>query len=124
MSTNAKDPDVGYRRPPKSSQWKKGQSGNPRKIRGNTSKPIWQIVEDVLAMDITITEGGEKRPGTLFEAITLQLWMKASASSKRALTVLRKYEAFAKAKPSYRVVTAMDGAEAAKQFEQLLKEGF
>jgi hypothetical protein len=122
MNADAKDPDVGYRRPPKSYQWKKGQSGNPRKIRGNTSKQIWQIVEDVLAMNIAITEGGVKRSGTLFEAITLQLWMKTTAGSKRALNVLRKYEAFAKAKPSTRVAAPLDTDAAAEEYRQLVRE--
>jgi hypothetical protein len=78
-------------------------------------------VEDVLAMEITITQGGVKRPGILFEAITLQLLNKTAAGSKRALSVLRKYEAFAKANPSTRIVAPQDDEAGAEEYRKLLQ---
>jgi hypothetical protein len=120
MSAREKEESVGYRRPPKSSQWKKGQSGNPRKVRGSNSKKIWQMVEDVFAMEVAISENGLGRPGTVFEAVSLHLWMQATSRNKRALRALRKYEAFAKTKPDFRVVSADNCAEAAERYARML----
>jgi hypothetical protein len=37
---------VGYGRPPEHSKWKKGQCGNPARIRKRTAKPIVAMIDD------------------------------------------------------------------------------
>ncbi len=72
MSDDNPDYDVGYRRPPKSGQFKKGHSGNP-KGRPRASKNVGTMLEEVFFRKITITENGSKRDVTMLEAILRQL---------------------------------------------------
>jgi hypothetical protein len=54
------DYEVGYGRPPKHSQWKKGQSGNKRG-RPKGSQGFSTLIEEELQTLVTITEGGEQK---------------------------------------------------------------
>jgi hypothetical protein len=88
--------EVGYGRPPKSTRWKKGQCGNPNRVRKRRSKPAVDMIDEFFATEIDIGEQGISRRVTNFEAIVLQLWIKAvTGPSKRALNVLLKYQEFA-----------------------------
>jgi hypothetical protein len=122
MSVKEKDVDVGYLRPPKKYRWKKGQSGNSQKVRGNNTKKIWKIVEEVLGRELAISENGKKRSGTVLEAILLQLMMRSTAGSKRAFRVFRKYEAFAKTKPDRYVPKPEGQAEAEEEYRKIIQE--
>jgi hypothetical protein len=68
---NAEDLDVGYRRPPMTTRFRKGQSGNPagRPRRRHREAPY----EAVLGQMVTIREGGTSRRVTAAEAFLLQL---------------------------------------------------
>jgi hypothetical protein len=59
----ASDDDVGYGKPPKRTQFKKGESGNPRG-RPKGAKSISTIVEEELNRKIEVTENGKtvRRP--------------------------------------------------------------
>ncbi len=66
-SESGADYQVGYRRPPKNSQFKPGQSGNPRgrrKVSGN----IWNEARDAFSKSIRIKEGNTTREVTRAEA--------------------------------------------------------
>jgi hypothetical protein len=54
------DYEVGYGRPPRHSQWKKGQSGNTRG-RPKGSQGFSALIEEELQTLVTITEGGEQK---------------------------------------------------------------
>ena len=86
---------VGYCRPPKRTQWQKGQCGNPKRIRKQTPKPVVDMIDEFFAGEIDIVEQGISRRVSNFEAIVLQLWIKAMAGKKRATNVLLQYQAFA-----------------------------
>jgi hypothetical protein len=85
---------VGYGKPPKSTRWKKGQTGNPRQSY-KSKKRIVDLIDEFLAGEIEIAEAGIRRHVTAFEAICMQLWAKAMGGNKRALNVFLQYEQFA-----------------------------
>jgi hypothetical protein len=91
-----KEYEVGYGRPPKSTRWKKGQCGNPDRVRKKPPKRVVDMIDEFFAAEIDIVENGTSRRVSNFEAIVLQLWIKAvTGTSKRALNVLLKYLEFA-----------------------------
>ena len=54
------DGAVGYGRPPKATQFKKGQSGNPRG-RPKGSRPVGAVLQEILGQRIAVTENGKTR---------------------------------------------------------------
>jgi Family of unknown function (DUF5681) len=94
MSLRQKDGEVGYKRPPKSTQWKKGQCGNPKRQYKRASKGIVEIIDALFEEQIDIRENGVPRRVSVFEAVLLQLWMKEMAGDKRAIAVRLKYQEF------------------------------
>jgi hypothetical protein len=96
MNTSSKPEDVGgYGRPPVHSQWKKGQSGNPKQRRKRQPKSVATIVDEFFAREVDVVENGVSLRRTAFEIIFLQLCNKAIAGNTRALNVLKKYGDFA-----------------------------
>ena len=96
MNTSSK-PEyvVGYGRPPKHSQWKKGQSGNPKQRRKRQPKSVATMVDEFFAREVDVVENGVSQRRTAFEIIMLQLCNKAMDGNSRALNVLKKYLDFA-----------------------------
>ena len=96
MNTSSKPEDaVGYGRPPKHSQWKKGQSGNPKQRRKRQPKSVATMVDEFFAREVDVVENGLSLRRTAFEIIFQQLCNKAIAGDTRALNVLKKYGDFA-----------------------------
>jgi hypothetical protein len=87
--------EVGYCRPPQRTRWQKGKSGNPKRIRKQNPKSIVDMIDEFFAGEIDIVESGISRRVSQFEAIVLQLWIKAMAGKKRAMNVLLQYQEFA-----------------------------
>ena len=83
------DYEVGYAKPPKHTQFKKDQSGNP-KGRPKGRKNIRTIVKDVLDRTVTITENGRTRRVKFLEAFVRQLAVKALSGSTRDQIMLLK----------------------------------
>src|SRR5229473_1885751 len=61
------DYEVGYRKPPRHTRFKKGQSGNPR-ARPKRSKDFAALLTEILNEKVTITENGQPRQITKREA--------------------------------------------------------
>jgi hypothetical protein len=94
MSLLHKDDDVGYKRPPKTTQWKKGQCGNPRRQYKRVPKGTVALIDAEFAKQIDIVKNGQSRRVSVFEAILLQLWTKEMSGNKRAVDVRLKYQEF------------------------------
>lgn len=63
---------VGYGKPPKATQFRKGQSGNP-KGRPKGRKNAATVLNEVLAEKVTINENGQRRKVTKLEAAFKQV---------------------------------------------------
>ena len=117
---NNEDPTVGYRKPPAHSRWKKGQSGNPAGRPKKLRKKVADYIEDLLAEEIALTENGETRRSTIFEAILLQLLRQTLQGKVRAMDSFYKYQKFAANKPIFEVGAAMSIEEARIQYLRLM----
>lgn len=86
------DYDVGYRKPPKHTRFKKGQSGNPRG-RPRGSKNHATLLNEALDEKVTVTEHGQRRQITKRQAMYKQLANRAAQGEYRfTQTVLRQIE--------------------------------
>jgi hypothetical protein len=94
MSARRKDGEVGYGRPPKSTQWKKGQCGNPKRQYKRVAKGTLAIIDAMFAEQIDIIENGVPRRVSVFEAILLQLLSKEISGNRRAIAARLKYQEF------------------------------
>jgi hypothetical protein len=79
--------DVGYRRPPKATQFEKGISGNPRG-RPKGSRTVGAVLQDILRQKIAVTENGKTRRLPALEVILRRLANDAMRSEPRALKLL------------------------------------
>jgi len=80
------DPDyeVGYQKPPKATQFQKGQSGNP-KGRPKGSLNLATALEAALCERRVIRENGQSRTLSIFEIVIKQAVNKAAGGDMRAI---------------------------------------
>ena len=88
------DYKVGYGKPPKATQFKKGQSGNPSGKKKPAS--LEDILKRVLAKQVTVTVDGNKQTLPMLEVIVQALVRKAATGDLAAIkTVVQAAAAFA-----------------------------
>ena len=87
---NNDDDKAGYGKPPRSGQFKKGQSGNPRG-RPKKSRNLTDMLQDVADSVIEIRKNGKSVRLTNLEAMVLQLTQKALGGDIRAFSQLLRY---------------------------------
>jgi hypothetical protein len=86
------DNEVGYKKPPKHSQFKKGQSGNPRG-QSRAARSSATVFREALGEKVAVTENGRRRKITKREAMFKQLVNRAAQGDPKATqTVLRLME--------------------------------
>jgi hypothetical protein len=78
-----KNYEVGYGRPPRQTQFRKGQSGNPNG-RPKGSKNLKTIVEEVFNSRIQVRQGGKVRTMTKMEAIVEKMFEGALKGDSKA----------------------------------------
>jgi hypothetical protein len=88
MEDERDEGNIGYRRPPRHSRFRKGQSGNPSGRRKGSG--IRSALEKVLDRKVTATVDGERRKVPLTEALVLQLAQKALAGDVRSIREVLK----------------------------------
>jgi hypothetical protein len=86
-SDNTGDYEVGYGKPPCHTQFKKGQSGNPRG-RPSGSKNVATLVSEALNERVIVAENGGRRKITKREAIIKQLVNQSAKADWRAIKIL------------------------------------
>ena len=78
---------VGYKRPPRATQFKPGQSGNP-KGRPKGSLNIANVLAKTLREQVAVNEGGRHRKITKLEAAVKQIVNKAAGGDAGAIRFL------------------------------------
>jgi Family of unknown function (DUF5681) len=89
-NSTPEDPEVGYGKPPKASQFKPGQSGNPK---GRPKGPgnIHKIITKHAAKKVTVIENGVEKKMQKLDVVISAMFNKASkadVSAARLLTTL------------------------------------
>lgn len=95
MSSESANGAVGYKRPPKETQWKKGQCGNPKRQYKRRKRSIIETIDALFENQVEIVENGQTRRISSFEAIVLQLWSKVMSGDRKAANVFMMYLKFA-----------------------------
>jgi hypothetical protein len=91
--------EIGYRKPPKATQFRKGRSGNPRG-RPKGSKSAQSLLEQALAAPVAISEGGTTRIIEQRMALFKSLVARAIKGDARAAAlVVRLMEQFGRSSP-------------------------
>ena len=80
---NPSDYPVGYGKPPQKTQFKKGQSGNP-KGRSQGSPNLATALDRALKEKVVVNEGGQRRVITKMEAMVTTMVNKAAINDHRA----------------------------------------
>jgi len=91
---DAKDYKVGYGKPPKDTQFKKGQSGNPAG-RPPRSRNMKRLMEELLDETVEVTENGKPLILSKREALLRRLYADAirgdAQAMRQLLGILAKY---------------------------------
>jgi uncharacterized protein DUF5681 len=106
MSSEGDDDQTGYGRPPKQTQWKPGQPGNPERRYPKRAESTVELIDKFLLKPVEITVGEKSRRVTTLEAILFRLFQKEVLGDARALKIRLKYEEFARQylRPRYETV--------------------
>src|SRR5216684_4382014 len=82
-----KDYEVGYRKPPKKSQFKTGQSGNPKGRSKNTRNLKTDLLK-LLGQQISVREGDRKFRVSAQEGVLMALLAKCLKGDTKSITTL------------------------------------
>lgn len=109
---------VGYKSPPKATQWRKGQSGNPsgkKKVQEMSPQPFVVVASEQLRKPVELTQGGETMSVPLLTAFVMKLLREAMnaplTQMLSTLSALEKLGVFAehKATVEYEAIEAQAG---------------
>jgi hypothetical protein len=86
-SSNGNAYEVGYRKPPKAGQWRKGVSGN-RRGRTKGAKNFSTLLTEALNEHVTVMENGSRRTVSKLELMLKQLADQGADGNLRALSII------------------------------------
>lgn len=92
MANNDNSFPVGYKKPPRHTQFKPGQSGNTEG-RPKGAKNFATVFEEELRASVEVTENGKRKRISKREAIVKQHVNKAAAGDPRAAAIVLKQAA-------------------------------
>jgi hypothetical protein len=81
------DAEVGYKHPPLDSQFRRGQSGNPRGRRKG-QRNVAAVVTEILSQSVIVKQGGKARRVSKGNAVILMLMSKAQNGDGRAVKAM------------------------------------
>jgi hypothetical protein len=81
------DAEVGYKHPPLDSQFRRGQSGNPRGRRKG-QRNVAPVVTEILSQLVTVKQGGKARRVSKGNAVILMLMSKAQNGDGMAVKAM------------------------------------
>jgi hypothetical protein len=118
-SNNGFNYEIGYRKPPKANQFKKGHSGNPRGSKKTEQiEDVRIVIEDILAELVKLREGGQVRTVSKLEAMLHAQLMNALKGNPKAVRALfklgQKTGMFSRAKPKGCIVIDPPGTDEQK----------
>ena len=87
ISTKTTESKVGYKRPPAKSQFRKGQSGNPRGRRKG-QRNMAPVLREVLSQTVKVKRGGKTERMSKGEALIQMLMSKAHSGDARAIKAM------------------------------------
>ena len=79
--------EIGYRRPPKATQFKSGASGNPRG-RPKGSKNFATLLEQALSELVVVNEGGRRKKVSRMQAMVMRLVSDALQGDQKSFLTL------------------------------------
>jgi hypothetical protein len=113
---------VGWGRPPQSSRWQKGQSGNPRG-RPKQQKNASTILKEILSRTVEVRDGGRIRRITVTEAVILKIVEDAlRGDTKSAAFLLSKKEELERDEPPDEDITRDMSLEEAQRIYKEMKD--
>lgn len=114
------DYKVGYRRPPKETQFMKGQSGNPNG-RPKGSKSLITMFSAIALKQITVTENGRAKTMTTIEAVLHRAMNMAMSGDIRAMRDVLRLFALSEEAESAQDAISIPGERETAVFQSFLK---
>lgn len=85
------DYEVGYRRPPAATRFKRGKSGNPNgRPRKKGPRSFESVLQEVLNQTVLVTEGGKPKRYTVQELLVKSTATQAAKGDLRALQLVNR----------------------------------
>ncbi len=83
------DYEIGYKKPPKSGQFKKGKSGNPkgRPKQDRKERTFWEVFRSALNRPVAVKIEGRDYSATIQEALIMTLTSSALNGNHQALKI-------------------------------------
>jgi Family of unknown function (DUF5681) len=117
--------EVGYKRPPRHTQFKPGESGNPNG-RPKQKKSLPALLKEILFRRVSINENGKRRKVPYIEALVIKVAHMSVNGDPRArrdlLELIRRHPGAVKHLEPIRMIDdSMSPEEAAKAYAETLR---